>query len=161
MVEIIALLVLCEQIANMARRRGRSPALFVLMLLFLWFGGEVAGGVLGYSLSSAGGTRSDLNLVMVYGWALAGAVAGGVCAFVIARVIRPVGGSFREVPAAPVGRSRLLGAIVGGLGGALLGGIVPYVMYGRQEGASVVLQGVLAVGAIGSLLGLVSGVQRE
>ena len=93
--------------------------------------------------------------------ALAGAAAGGLCAFVIARVIGPVGGTFREVQLVPVRRSRLLGVIVGGLGGGLIGGIVPYVMYGGQEELSVVLQGVLAVGAIGALLGLVSGVQRE
>jgi hypothetical protein len=161
MIEILALLILGGQIADMARRRGRSPTLFVLMLCLLWFGGEVAGGVLGYLLFGAGGTRTNSSLHIVYSMALAGAAAGGLCAFVLARAIGPVGGMFREVQLVPVRRSRLLGVIVGGLGGGLIGGVVPYVMYGGQEELSVVLQGALAVSAIGALLGLVSGVQRE
>jgi ribosome biogenesis SPOUT family RNA methylase Rps3 len=50
MLEIIALLVLGGLIGDMARRRERTPSLFQAMLVLFWFGGEIAGGVLGYAL---------------------------------------------------------------------------------------------------------------
>jgi hypothetical protein len=73
MPEIITLLVLGGIIRDMALRRGRSPLLFGLMLFALWFGGELAGAVLGFMLS-----RAIPNVLLIYILALAGASAGGV-----------------------------------------------------------------------------------
>jgi len=163
MLEIIALILLCDRVAAMARRRGRSPTLFELMLVGLWFAGEVAGAVLGVILAGAGG-RGGPDLLVVYGLALAGAAIGGVCAFVIARSVSPVGGAYRDLPKGPFPRSRLVGALVGGVGGGLFGALITGLMFGGEpvEGnLPIVVQGFLAVGTVGALLGLVSGVQKK
>jgi hypothetical protein len=162
MLEIVVLLVLSGIIGNMARRRGRSPSLFGFLLIACWFSGEVAGAVLGYILS-AGTVTGKPNLLLVYGLALCGAAAGAGLAFLIARSLGPLDGVWRDVSGVPVRRSRLLGAVVGGVGGGVIGAIVVAVMYGGEQtegNLPMVVQGFLAVGFIGALLGLVSGVQK-
>jgi hypothetical protein len=162
MFEIILLLVLSGMIGDMARRRGRSPSLFGLLLIACWFGGEIAGAVLGYALSANAATGKP-SLLLAYGLALCGAAAGASLTFLIARSLGPVDGVWREVSEVPVRRSRLLGAIVGGAGGGVIGAIVVAVMYGGEQvegNLPMVVQGFVAVGFVGALLGLVSGVQK-
>jgi hypothetical protein len=162
MIELIVLIVLMGKIGDMARRRGRSPNLFGLLLLVCWFGGEAAGAVLGYLLSGAGGAGKP-NLLLIYGPALVGAALGAGIAFLAARSLSPVGGVWRELAELPVRRSRLLGAVVGGLGGGVIGAVVVWRMYGGEQfegNLPMVVQGFLAAGFVGALLGLVSGLQK-
>jgi hypothetical protein len=162
MLEIIALLVLCGLIGDMARRRERTPSVFQAMLVLLWFGGEIAGGVLGYVLAVSSGQAP--NLLLIYGGALAGAVCGAASAFVLAKSYGPLNGEWKDLAELPVRRSRLLGAVVGGIGGGAVGAAVIWFMYRdvQTEGnLPIALQGFLAVGIVGALLGLVSGVQKE
>jgi hypothetical protein len=160
--EIIALLVLGGLIGDMARRRERTPSLFQAMLVLFWFGGEIAGGVLTYVLAVSSGPAP--NLLLIYAGALAGAVCGAASAFVLAKSFGPLNGEWKNLAELPVRRSRLLGAVVGGVGGGVLGAALVKFMYGnvQTEGnLPIVLQGFLAVGIVGALLGLVSGVQKE
>jgi hypothetical protein len=159
MLESIALIVLIGKVSDMARRRGRSTSLFGLMLLIGWLVGEGAGGTLGY-LAHSGGT----NLLLIYGLALAGATVGAGIAFLVAASFRPVDGAWRDLGKLPVRRSRLRGALIGGVAGGVFGALVVAFMYGGQQSEGnlpLVLQGFLAVGFVGALLGLVSGVQKD
>jgi hypothetical protein len=161
--EIIALMVLMGRIGDMARRRGRHPALFSLLLLVCWFGGEVAGAVLGYVLSNPGGTAQP-DTPLIYGLALLGAAVGAVAAFLVARSFSPVDGVWREPDALPIRRSRLRGAVVGGVCGGVIGAVVIAVIYGVQEvkaNLPMMALGCLAMACVGALLGLVSGLQKE
>jgi hypothetical protein len=57
-----------------------------------------------------------------------------------------------------------MGAIVGGVGGGIIGAVIVSVMYRPEQAEDnlpMVVQAFLAVGLIGALLGLVSGVQKE
>ena len=119
MLEIILLLVLSGIIGDMARRRSRSPSLFGLLLIVCWIGGEIAGAVLGSTLS-AGTAAGKPNLLLTYGVALCGAAIGAGLAFLIARSLGPVDGVWRDLSELPVRRSRLLGAVVGGVGGGVM-----------------------------------------
>ncbi|MCA9068727.1 MAG: hypothetical protein KDA84_07380 [Planctomycetaceae bacterium] len=160
MLEIILLIVLSGIISDMARRRGRNPTLFSLLLIAFWLGGEFAGAVLGYSLSSDAGKP---NMLLIYGLALGGAILGAGLAFLIARSLSPVDGVWRDLTKEPVQNSRLLGAIVGGVGGGVIGAGVAFYMYGDGRAADnipMMVQAILAVGFIGALLGLVSGLQK-
>jgi hypothetical protein len=64
------------------------------------------------------------------------------------------------------GRSRLLGAIVGGIGGAAIGFGATFYLYGsdmREPNLGLlprILAG-LAVGALGALLGSLSGLSKD
>ena len=161
MLEIVALLVLSHQIATMARRRGRSPTLFSLLLLALWFSGEVSGAVAAYVVSKAGGWKP--SIAIIYGGALVGAMVGGVTAFLSAKVTAPKGGKYLDIDDANIPRSRLVGAIVGGACGILFGGSAGYLLYGGVEvdaPISMPVQMALGVGTVGALLGLVSGLQN-
>src|SRR5205814_243965 len=159
MLEIIALLISFGVIGNMACRRGRSESLFGLLLTVCWFGGEVAGGVVGYACSVAA-YGDQPNLLLIYGLALSGAALGAGLAFLIAHRLPPIDGVWREVPVTPVRRSRLWGTVAGGLFGGVIGAVVVLLMYGGvQVDASLplVMQGFLGVGFLGALLGLISG----
>jgi hypothetical protein len=166
MIEIIALLVLLGKIGDMARRRGRNPSLFGLLLLVCWLGGEVAGAVLGYMLSGSTQAGEPNLLLLIYGLTLAGAAIGAGIAFLVARSLGPVDGVWREPADLPVRRSRLWGVVVGGVGGGVIGAIVTAFMYGGEQSGGnpplmpMIVLSFLAVGFIGALLGLVSGVQK-
>ncbi len=87
MLEILLLIHLSKKIAAKAREKGRSGGWFVLLLLFLWFGGEIAGAIAAaVALEVAG----EDNFFIVYLAALAGAVCGGVFAFLIVGALTPV-----------------------------------------------------------------------
>jgi len=155
MVEIIALLVLVQKIGDMARRRGRSVNLFGTLLVACWFCGELAGMVLGYKL---------YGNALMYVLALVGAAVGTVIAFLIARSLGPIDGEWRDISELSVGNSRLWGAVAGGVGGGIIGAIIVTVLYGGEQvegNVSIVVQGFLAVGFFGTLLGLVSGLQQN
>lgn len=163
MIEIVSLVILLGVIGDMARRRGRHPSLFGLMLLVCWFGGELSSAALGFLLSGILGGEGP-NFVLMYGLALFGAAAGAGLAFFWAASIAPVDGVWRDLASSPVRRSRLWGVLAGSLFGGLLGAVVTGAMYGGVQfdgSLPLVVQGFLAVGFVGGLLGLVSGLQSE
>jgi hypothetical protein len=60
-------------------------------------------------------------------------------------------------------RSRWVGALLGGLGGATIGLGITFYLYGRNFqvlGWSTRILVMLVVGAIGAILGMISGVSR-
>lgn len=160
MLEIIVLLCLLGVIGNMALRRGRSQLLLGLALVGCWFGGEVAGGMLGYALSALVSDGRP-NLLLVYGSALVGAALGSGTVLLVVRYLPPVNGVWRDLASSPFRRSRVWGAIAGGLIGGVFGAVLVVLMYGQVDvegSVPLVAQGFLAVGFTGTLLGLVTGV---
>lgn len=163
MFEIIAILLTFGQVGEMARRRGRSAILFELMFLVCWFCGEIAGGIFGFLVNGILGLVQP-NLLLIYGFAFAGALFGAGFAFLLAKCIGPVDGIWRDPSQTPIQNSRLLGAVIGGIGGGTIGAIAMVWLYRREQLAgnwSIVLQGFLVVGFVGALLGLVSGVRKN
>lgn len=77
MLEIFMLFTLGRNIANKARRKGQSGAAAVLILLALWFGGEIFGAIVGAVLS--GGK----DILVAYIGAIFGAIIGACIAFTI------------------------------------------------------------------------------
>lgn len=79
--EIIFLYILCTDIGRIVRRNGRKALGFQVLLIALWFAGEVAGAVLGTWITGIG--------VLAYFVALGGAVLGAVIAFRVAKSAAP------------------------------------------------------------------------
>src|SRR5262249_16737476 len=81
MLEIIVLFRLGRNIAARARDKGRRGTPFVLLLLALWFGGEIVGAVAGVVLSQVLNGRREPSALLIYVVALAFATIGAVIAF--------------------------------------------------------------------------------
>jgi hypothetical protein len=81
MLEIIFIWLLAARIGKLAERHGQKPLGFQLMLISLWFIGEILGGLVGAAISS--------ELLVIYPIALLGAGLGAVLAFFLApRLVR-------------------------------------------------------------------------
>ncbi len=93
MCEILFLYFLGKKIYETAENKGRPGILFVLLLIGLWFGGEIFGAVVGTILVK--GNQESLG--PVYVCALFGAAAGAILSFVIAGII-PAAGSGDDRP---------------------------------------------------------------
>ena len=85
MLEILLLIHLGKKIAAKAREKGRSGGAFVALLLFLWFGGEIAAMIAAMVVLGDG----EENFFMCYLAALVGAAVGGCLAFVAVNAIQP------------------------------------------------------------------------
>ena len=85
MLEIILLITLARRIGETVARKGRKGGWYKLLLVLLWFGGEIGGGVVGYLIADAAGTSE----IIAYPIALAGAAAGAGIAFLIAHNAAP------------------------------------------------------------------------
>ena len=88
MLEILLLIWLGRKIATMARERGRSSTGYVLMLVGLWVGGEIAGIIVGSLLVQ--GRPGEFNGA-AYIFALVGAAAGAIASFLIVKSLAPIG----------------------------------------------------------------------
>jgi hypothetical protein len=125
MLEIISLFVLQGVIANMARRRDRTPMVFRVMLFLCWFCGEFAGGGAGYLLAQVMGSQNFFAWIV--SGATLGAAFGATTAFVWAKGQSPLNGEWRDLSEVSAGKSKLAGAIGGGLSGMLIGaGVVAF-----------------------------------
>ena len=83
MLEILILIALGKRIAAKARDKGRSGTAYVLLLLGMWLGGEISGGlVVGITEALISG-RDEPALGLIYLGALIGATIGAVVAFLI------------------------------------------------------------------------------
>jgi hypothetical protein len=82
LLEFIILFVMCRSIGTKVRAKGRTAIGYQFLLLALWFGGELAGAILGVITSLATGAEEP-SLVLAYFLALIGAFLGAKIAFVI------------------------------------------------------------------------------
>jgi hypothetical protein len=82
MLEVLLLIYLCKQIGDIVRDKGCTAGWYQLMLVLMWIGGEVVGMFCGIVTTGKPGGAAYL-------FALGGAAAGAIAAFVIARSIAP------------------------------------------------------------------------
>ena len=90
MLEIILLIVLCWAIGNMLRAKGRKPLAFQLLLVLLWFGGLLAGGVVAGVVHLVRHGDAPFELTMAtYLYAVGGGVSGAAFCFLLAHLLPP------------------------------------------------------------------------
>jgi hypothetical protein len=109
MCEIFLVWALGKQLAEYARRKGHTPAGYVVILVVLWIAGEIGGFIVGAIIStlgsSGGGTygggyggggyggSSEPNIVIFYGCAILGAALGAAISFGIVALLPDYGGA--------------------------------------------------------------------
>lgn len=77
MLEIIAIVMISINISKMTKEKGLSPTKYVLIFIGLWIGLEIAGAFIGAFFFPYGFAS--------YGFALIGAIAGGIIGYNIAK----------------------------------------------------------------------------
>jgi hypothetical protein len=82
MLEFFIIRALGGKIADIARNKGRSAVPYVLLLVLLWFGGEISGAFIGFGFL-------DEPLAGI-GMALAGAAGGAGIAFAVVSSVSPL-----------------------------------------------------------------------
>ncbi len=96
--EILFLVYLCKSLGQKLRDKGRSAGWYQFLLVVLWFGGEIFGGVVALVFGIDG--------LGMYLGALLGAAGGATIAFVIANSLAPLSPhgapGFAVVPVPPV-----------------------------------------------------------
>jgi hypothetical protein len=90
MLEILLLYALGKNIAEKAENQGKGGTLFVIILIVLWFLGEITGGVIGFVV-----TGEPLYAVM---YAYIGAAAGAVLAYTFLAVLPLMESAMQERP---------------------------------------------------------------
>ena len=81
MLEILALWHLTKKVGQMVEEKGRKSGWYKALTVFLWFGGEIFGGIVGALLLGDG--------IGLYLLALAGAASGAATAYLIAKNMTP------------------------------------------------------------------------
>lgn len=89
MIEIFALISLGKNIAAKAREKGRSGGPFVLLLVVLWFVGEIFGAIVAGVVAMIALGDDEPNMLILYLGAIPGAIIGAVVAFQIVKAIAP------------------------------------------------------------------------
>lgn len=92
MLEIIILFRLAKRIGAIVTEKGRKKGGYQLLLVVLWFGGEIFGGIVGGVLAAFVAESEGSGQLLAYGFALAGAIVGAVIAFQIAKHLEPLNG---------------------------------------------------------------------
>lgn len=88
MLEIIILFVCGKKIAAICNEKNRAAWPWVLMMIFFWYGGAIAGAVVGLIASELSDPRADEpNPVMLFGGIIGGAVLGMVVTFVTVNML--------------------------------------------------------------------------
>ena len=83
MIEIFALIAMGKNISARAKSQGRSGVPFVLLLIALWFGGEIGGAIGGVVLSEVLDPGKEPNMLYCWLGAMVCAIIGAVIAFKI------------------------------------------------------------------------------
>jgi len=84
MLEILLVWTLAKKIGNIVQNKGHARWGYQLLLVVLWIGGEVAGGIVGAIAQEGGGQGEKGFPCMAYVCALVGAAIGAGIAFAIA-----------------------------------------------------------------------------
>lgn len=82
MIEVLIVWQLSKAIGRIAAAKGRSVGGYRALLILLWLGCEIGAG--------AAGVVAGLDGAPVYLLAIAGAIAGAITAFVIAKSVAPL-----------------------------------------------------------------------
>ena len=90
MLEILILVRLGQSISAKAREKGRQGWPYVFLLLALWFGGEVFGGVTAALVTAGLDDDGEPNLLIAYLACLVCAAVGAFFAFKIVGALPPV-----------------------------------------------------------------------
>jgi hypothetical protein len=85
MIEILILFKMAGNIGRIVAAKGHPKFFYQFLLVALWFGGELAGGIFGYVLGMALADGEEPSLGFPYLFALGTAVVGAVVAFAIAK----------------------------------------------------------------------------
>jgi hypothetical protein len=94
MLEIVLLIALTRRVGNILEQKGRKSGWYKLLTVLLWFGGEIAGGLVGAVVVAVSG----VNELLIYLIALIGAAAGAGAAFIIAKGVPPAVGAYSPPP---------------------------------------------------------------
>ena len=97
MLEILLLRKIARHIGEIARGKGRTAWPFYLLLVVLWFGGEITGGIIGALLGEMFGWSG----LLIYLIALAGAAASAALSFFIVSRLKSLNESFPAPPPPP------------------------------------------------------------
>jgi hypothetical protein len=97
MLEILVLIKVTQSLANTCRMKSRSTGWSALFPLF-WIGGEITGFIVASSHRHYTGDDFDMG---AYGYAILGAILGGVLAYVIVK-------SLKDLTPPPIAPARML-----------------------------------------------------
>jgi hypothetical protein len=89
MLDIIVLLVLTKSIGRIAANKGHSKTHYQILLVALWFGGELLGFILGMVFGSHFSDDEDAGLLIGAACGIGCAILGAVTAFLIAKNLEP------------------------------------------------------------------------
>ena len=92
MLDIVILFVCGKALAGICRAKGRDAWPWVLMMIFLWYGGIVVGAFFGGFISGfmdgvQGNQNAEPNWVLVFGLAIIGGILGMVTSFMIVKFL--------------------------------------------------------------------------
>jgi hypothetical protein len=90
MLEIIILIILARKIGKIVEKKGRQKIGYQVMLVGLWIGGEVLGGILGLLIALATESEEGAVQLLLVAFALGGAISGSLIAFQIAKSVPPL-----------------------------------------------------------------------
>ena len=82
MLEILVLIALTNKIGKICEEKGRKAGGFKALAVLLWIGGEIIGGIIGYSADGEG--------LGLYLFALIGAAIGAGISLLIANSLEPI-----------------------------------------------------------------------
>lgn len=92
MLEIIILYMLAKRIGSIVAEKGHPKGRYQVMLVALWFGGEILGVFFGGFIGAFVMESGETIRLFAYVFALACAIIGAVIAFQIAKQLEPVYG---------------------------------------------------------------------
>jgi hypothetical protein len=92
MLEIILLIILGKRIGNIVAEKGHRRFPMQLLLVVLWFAGEVGGAIVGGVVETVAAGGQEPSFLFALLCAIAGAILGAFTAFTIARRMGPVAG---------------------------------------------------------------------
>jgi uncharacterized membrane protein YeaQ/YmgE (transglycosylase-associated protein family) len=84
-IEILVLFRLCKNIGLILAAKGRAKLPFQLLLVFLWFGAELAGVILGVIVEAIASGEDNPSLLLAY---LFGFVGAGFSAFILFQIAK-------------------------------------------------------------------------
>lgn len=96
MLEIILVIALCKNLGARVRAKGRTAWPFQTMLVFLWFGGELVGGIVAGIMHAIrnGGVPVDTFDLSLYAIALASAGLGAGLVYLIVALLPSITDEF-------------------------------------------------------------------